>query len=182
MTKNAWYLHTAYLIRRGGLPAWFGLLALALASFFYVFEILPTVDLLAQLRLRQVAVQEQLAKPQGTVVLTPAQQLSSFYNDFPPGSDVSEVLSRVWQIANEQQLTLELGEYAMTHEQGARLDQLRITLPLKGSYSQVRKFAFEILRTQPALSLQSLTVRREKLAQDVVDARVILVLFLKNSS
>jgi Tfp pilus assembly protein PilO len=181
MNGTAWSGRLAYLVRRGGVPAWAGLACLAAALVFFLLVIMPTSDLLAQLNYRKQAAQAQQAKGKAEPVLTPAQQLAVFYKDFPAGSAIPEVLARTYQIAGEQQLALELGEYVMNREQGARLEQFRITLPVKGSYPQVRKFVSEVLLAQPALSLQSLTVRRDKVALDVVDARVVLVLFLERA-
>ena len=171
----------AYLIRRAGVPGCFGALCLLAALVFSVLEVMPATDRLANLELRTVALQERKAQGKGLVVLTPAQQLASFYSGFPPGAAIPDVLARIEQIASEQQMTLELGEYALVREQGARLDQLRITLPVKGSYLQMRKLVAEVLRAQPALSLESLTVRREKVAQDAVDGRIVFLLFLERA-
>ena len=170
-----------YLIRRGGVPGCLGALCLVAALVFFVLEVMPTTDRVANLASRKQALQARKAQGPGLVAHTPAQQLANFYSAFPPGSAIPDVLARIEQIAREQQLELELGEYAMVREPGARLDQLRITLPVKGSYLQIRKLIAEALHTQAALSLESLSVRRAKVAQDAVDGRIVFLLFLEHA-
>jgi Tfp pilus assembly protein PilO len=170
-----------YAVRRGGTPALLGLLSLVVAAFFLGLELMPAQTSLAQLKLKREVVQAEQGKAREVVLLTPAQQLAAFYRDFPADKIIPDVLSQIYKLAHDQQLPLELGEYAMTKLPGTRLDQFRITLPIKGSYLQVRKFVAEVLQAQPALSLQSLTLRREKIAQEGVDARVVLVLFMEHA-
>ncbi len=174
-------LQAFYLIRRGGLPGCLGALCLVAALVFFVLEVMPATDRVANLASRRLALQERKAQGTSLVALTPAQQLARFYRGFPPGSAIPDVLARIEQIATEQQLDLELGDYAMVREPGARLDQLRITLPVKGSYLQIRKLIAEVLHTQAALSLDSLTVRRAKVAQDTGDGRIVFLLFLEHA-
>lgn len=170
-----------YVLRRGGMPAWLGLFCLAAAMGFFVLDVIPATDQLSNLNQRREAALSQKAQSQGAHKLTPAQQLSAFYGGFAKGVTIPDVLAGMHQIATEQQLALEIGEYSMTREQGAGLDQFRITLPVKGSYLQVRKFIAEALVAQPALSLESLSVRREKVAQDAIDGRIVFLLFLEHA-
>ena len=170
-----------YLIRRGGIPGCLGALCLVAALVFFVLDVMPTTDRVANLALRTQALQARKAQGPSLVAQTPAQQLANFYTAFPPRSAIPDVLAHIEQIATEQQLELELGEYTMQREPGARLDQLRITLPVKGSYLQIRKLIAEVLHTQGSLSLESLSVRRAKVGQDVVDGRIVFLLFLERA-
>jgi len=181
MKKSVMQSALLYAVRRGGTPALLGLLGLLAAAIFFVVELMPAESSLTQLKAQYVSGQVEQAQRKDTVVLTPAQQLAAFYRDFPQDKIIPDVLSQVYKVAQNQKLPLELGEYAMTKLPGARLDQFRITLPIKGSYLQLRKFLAEVLQAQPALSLQSLTMRREKIAMDGVDARVVLVLFMEHA-
>ncbi len=181
MSTSAWRGRAAYVVRRGGVPAWLGAGCLLAALVFLGMEVLPASAQLADLRARRVALAAQQARGPGLVVLTPAQQLARFYAGFSGGPAIPDALARLYQIATEQQLALELGEYAITREQGARLDQFRITLPVKGSYLQLRRFISAALLEQPALSLESLSVRREKVAQDMVDGRIVFLLYLEHA-
>jgi hypothetical protein len=163
------------------MPSWLGTVCILAAFVFFVVEVMPASDRLAKFIARAATVKAQQALGQGAIVLSPAQQLAAFYSSFPQGAAIPDVLAGIYQIATEQQLSLEIGEYAMFREQGARLDQFRITLPVKGSYLQVRKFIGEVLHAQPALSLENFAVRREKLAQDAVDGHIVFLLFLEHA-
>ncbi len=171
----------AYLLLRGGWPAWLGLLCLAAVIAYYFLEVLPAFNKLAEVRERKEVLTVQQATIGGTVKRTAPQQLEDFYRDFPVGTSVPDVLAGINQMAMDQQLALEFGEYAMSREQGARLDQLHITLPIKGHYVQVRKFIAEVMIAHPALALEILSVRREKASQDGIEGRVVFSLFVEHS-
>ena len=182
MSAHVWQSRLGYIVRRIGLPGWLGLLSLAAALVFLVIEVLPGVDSLTRIGERVSNAQTRLAYPvnEGGAVLTPAQQLAAFYRDFPRGAKIPDVLARIHDIADEQKLALELGEYALTKTPGSRLDQFRITLPVKGTYPQVRKFAADTLTAIPALSLESLSLRREKVTEGNVEGRIVFLLFLEH--
>ena len=185
MNAGAWQARGTYFLRRIGVPGWLGLLSLAAALAFLLVEALPAADRLARLSQRQATAQARLtqqAAEGGTAALTPSQQLAAFYRDFPQGAKIPDVLARIHDIADEQKLALELGEYALTKAQGGRLDQFRITLPVKGAYPQVRKFAAEALVALPSLSLESLSLRREKVAEGTVEGRIVFLLFLEHGA
>jgi hypothetical protein len=179
-----WQLRVRYFLRRIGVPGWLGTLCLVAALAFLSVQVLPAFDHLATLERRQAAAQAKLAQQAGGpgAILTPAQQLAAFYGDFPQGAKIPDVLARIHDIAEEQKLALELGEYALSKAQGGRLDQFRITLPVKGPYPQVRKFAAEALAELPALSLESLSLRREKVAEGAVEGRIVFLLFVEHDS
>jgi hypothetical protein len=181
MNISAVRTQLVYRIRRGGVPGCLGALCLIAALVFFVLEVIPANNRLENLATRRQSLQDRAAQGAQLVVLTPTQQLASFYSAFPSGTAIPDVLASIAQIATEQQVALELGEYAMLREQGARLDQLRITLPVKGTYLQLRTLIAQALHAQPALSLQSLTVRRGKVAQDAVDGRIVFLLFLEHT-
>jgi Tfp pilus assembly protein PilO len=181
MNFSALRTRIAYLIRRGGWPSWIGLMCLAVMSVVYFAEVLPESSRLSELQLRKDALVAQQSLDGGVVKLTPSQQLAEFYRGFPLGTTIPDVLARINQVAIDQQLALEFGEYAMAREQGGRLDQFRITLPIKGRYVQIRKFIAEVMLAHPSLSLESLSVRREKVAQEMIEGRIVFLLFLEHA-
>ncbi len=181
MSVGAVRTRIAYLLLRGGWPAWLGLLCLAAVIGYCVLEVLPAFNRLAEVRERKEMLTVQQATVGGTVRRSAPQQLEDFYRDFPVGTTVPDVLAGINQIALDQQLALEFGEYSMGREQGARLDQFRITLPIKGHSVQVRKFIAEVMIAHPALALEILSVRREKASQDGIEGRVVFSLFVEHS-
>jgi hypothetical protein len=85
-------------------------------------------------------------------------------------------------MAAAQELSLEVGEYALSQAPEGQLDRYRITLPLKGGYRPLRQFVAQALAAIPALSLESLSLRREQVADAAAEARVVFVLFLERGA
>lgn len=185
MNGVAWQLRAAWLARRIGVPGGTGVATLLGALSLLVVQAIPAVGHLDDLDRQQTAARARLAAPAtqpDAASLTPAQQLAAFYEDFPRGAKIPDVLARINQIAEEEKLALELGEYAFSKAQGGRLDEFHITLPVKGSYPQVRKFAAAALAAHPSLSLESLSLRREKVGEGAVEGRIVFLLFLEHAS
>ncbi|MBI5786539.1 MAG: hypothetical protein HZA64_13885 [Rhodocyclales bacterium] len=174
---------TLYIVRRLGLPGWLGMALLAAALAGLLLVALPAAGHLARLDAQIAADQEKLSNcTAGGAALSPAQRLASFYGEFPTSERVPDELARLFKLAETHKLELDVGEYSFVRAQGGRLDQFRIALPIKGSYPDIRAFAAEVLAAVPALSLESLALRREKVADTVVDGRIVFLLFVEHGT
>ena len=58
----------------------------------------------------------------------------------------------------------------------------QFTLPVRGTYPQIRKFVDGALADVPALSLDSIQFERRKIGDATVDAKLKLVVFLGRGS
>jgi hypothetical protein len=173
-----------YHLARLGWPGWSGLALLFAAIGYLLSVVLPATRELDQLD-RSVARSVAEVKAEqggGTRQLTPSEQLAQFYAAFPKGTTVPDWLGKLNSIAVKQNLSLDVGNYSLVHNQSARLDRFRITLPIKGSYPQVRKFIATALATVPALSLESVAIKRDKVGDGQVEARVEFLLFLEKGA
>jgi len=110
---------------------------------------------------------------------TPAEQLEAFYQPFPASESVPDWLAKIYALADEQQLTLEAGDYVLAHAESGRLDKFTVTLPVRGSYPQLRRFIRAALLTAPALALERIDLKRDNVAQGNVEARIVFLLFLE---
>lgn len=120
--------------------------------------------------------------PERRTPRTPAEQLMAFYQEFPKGATVPDWLEKIYQIAHEQNLDLDVGEYVLTKIQTGRLDQFSIAFPVKGSYPQIRRFINTALTTAPALALDGLYLKRDKVGEGTVDARIVFLLYLEKGA
>ena len=134
-------------------------------------------------QIAQVTSQLESARqtPTRSLPITPAQQLEAFYQPFPPGASVPDWLAKIYALADEQQLVLEAGDYVLNHAETGRLDKFTITLPVRGSYPQLRRFIRAALMTAPALALERIDLKRDNVAQGSVEARIVFLLFLEKS-
>jgi YgiT-type zinc finger domain-containing protein len=110
--------------------------------------------------------------------LSPAQRRERFYNGLPATTEVTQYVERIYAAANAEKLSLMHGEYTGADLPAAGLVRYKITLPLKGSYSQIRRFIAESQKTVPGLALDDVAVSRQSIGEAQVEARVQLSLFL----
>ncbi|NQW81938.1 MAG: hypothetical protein HQ445_12285, partial [Polaromonas sp.] len=65
------------------------------------------------------------------------------------------------------------GEYKLSCDAIARLCRYRVRLPLLGSYLQIRAFVEHSLLAMPLASLDELSLRREAVGSDEVEAGLV---------
>lgn len=172
----------AFRLRRLGLP---GMLALAMiaGTIGYLFAaVLPARAHNEQLerQLAEASTKMQVAGQAATNrQMTPTEQLLAFYQTFPKGVTIPDWLGKIYAIADEQKLDLEIGEYSLVNDKSSHLEQFRITFPVKGAYPQIRKFIGAALATAPALALDSISLKRDKVGDGLVEARIVFLLYLE---
>ena len=171
-----------FALRRLGVPGWLGLVLGIAAVAYLLFVAQPATARREQLDAEIAASHEKLSNCTTGAELSPAQRLASFYGEFPTAERVPDELARLFKFAEAHKIELDVGEYSFVRAQGGRLDQFRITLPIKGSYPDIRAFAAEALEAVPALSLESLALRREKVADSAVDGRVVFLMFVEHGT
>ena len=165
-----------------GWPGVVGLGLLVSIAGFHVSTLAPQQLRLEALReeniqLRQRAKTSASDAPQG-----PAEKLAAFYAFFPPSKSLPDLLERIFASAKRQSLALEHGEYRALKDSVGGLTRYQVTLPVRGSYPQIRKFVDAALAEVPALSLDSIQFERRKIGDATVDAKLKLVVFLGNKS
>jgi hypothetical protein len=87
-------------------------------------------------------------------------------------------LERIYGAAEKNGVALEVGEYRLVQEKGWKLARYQLTLPVKGSYGQVRGFIAQVLTDVPAAALEEIGFRRDTVGTDRIDVRVRLTLYL----
>jgi Tfp pilus assembly protein PilO len=175
-----------YWIGRLGPAGFAGLALLAAAAITYTASIQPLEVQKAQLRAEVDTTKRRLAEAaqqRGELLPVTAQEkLGAFYAKFPERDATPDLLEMIFAAADEQQVVLEEGEYTPGKAKDIGLDTLRINLPVKGSYPQIRKFIAAALAAVPNLALENVVFKREKVDDGSVDAKVTLVLYLGRSA
>lgn len=114
----------------------------------------------------------------GGITLNGAEaQLAEFYGFFAPG-EPSAWLEKIYAAAAKHGLALERGEYRSAPDKTGKLVRYQVTLPLKGSYVQVREFIDDVLTTVPVAALEEVGFKRESVGAANLEARVTFTLFL----
>ena len=163
-----------------------GILGLGLLVFiggFYFSALYPEQLRLADMR-QEIAKarSERSARADAAAPNSPADRLAAFYGVFPKPRDLPDLLEKVFAAAKQQTLKLEQGEYRVVRDNAGGLNQFQLTLPVRGSYPQIRKFVDGALIDVPTLSLDSIQFERQKVGDASVDAKVKLVVYLGQRS
>lgn len=88
-------------------------------------------------------------------------------------------LGRLFDAADKAGLELDQGEYRLTETKDAHLRLYQLSLPVYGSYPEIRAFVAEALNTDPALALIGMQLRRETIETPEIDAMLNFTLFLE---
>jgi hypothetical protein len=114
---------------------------------------------------------QAVAAPEGVA------ELERFYRRFPTLDGLQGELEAVYAHARASRLQLSQGEYRL--EKGPGLAAYRVTLPVRGSYAQLRQFVGHILKEMPTASLDALRFDRKKAGDAQVEAQVRLTIYLR---
>jgi len=107
-----------------------------------------------------------------------AEEIRRFYGLFPPLQELPDQLERVYGFARTANLELLQGEYRLERlTSGMAL--YRITLPIRGSYPQIRRFVDATLRNMPFASLDTLRFERKKVGEPQLEAQVRLTVYFR---
>jgi Tfp pilus assembly protein PilO len=165
---------------------WRGLAGAALLIFalgFAVSSLLPAQRHAAQLKSDVGELRSRLRAvgdgPAGAAVVAPrATQLENFYAFFPHVDTLPDWIGRIHTAAARNGLVLESGDYLLERRKEQRLVQYQVTLPVRGSYGQIRGFVAEVLEKVPAAALEDVVMKRESIAASALEARIRWVIYL----
>ena len=107
-----------------------------------------------------------------------AEELRRFYSLFPPLEKLPDQLERVYGLARAAKLELLQGEYRL-EKPAVGLAFYRITLPLRGTYPQIRQFVAATLKSMPIASLEGLRFERKRVGDTRLEAQVRLTVYFR---
>lgn len=110
---------------------------------------------------------------------TPEEALRVFVDYFPTVATLQDWIERIQAAAATAGVKIERADYKLVPEQAAGLARYQITLPVKGTYPQLRSFVAALLDAVPALALVDIDLKREAISVGTVEARLTLALFLR---
>ncbi len=160
---------------------WTGLAAMAFATLHFVALVLPLQREQATLQAQAQSLEQRLRKGESLTAipeLSAGEQLATFYAFFPSADSSVEWLGRIHAAANEHGLAMPAGEYRLERAGDQRLLRYVVTLPLTGTYAELRGFVASVLADVPAAAVDDIRLRRESAASPQLEARVRISLFL----
>ena len=165
------------LLRRLGIPGVLGIGVLLACAGFWASALKPAEEEFAAQRIALERLQTR-ALYQPASAGGRAEELRRFYNLFPPADRLTEELERLHRMGRAAGLDLAQGEYRL-ERRASGLWAYRITLPVRGSYPQLREFLGALLKDMPIASVEALRFERKRAAETRLDAQVRVTLYVR---
>lgn len=181
MKTLRWY--GARFLTLFGWAGWGGLILLGFGIAFYLGAVKPARLAVEEADVRETTLKRTLVREshraESAVTLTPAAQLAKFYAYFPDVQSIPEWLDRLYAIAIGESVVLAQGEYRLIRDADGKMLRYQITLPVKGSYLQIRSFIVNVLNDLPIVALDDISFRREAIGRAQLEARIKFTLFFR---
>lgn len=113
---------------------------------------------------------------------SPQAALNAFYGFLPPEASAAGQVAAILDAAEANGIEVDRIEYVLTRDRAARLSRYQMTLPLRGTYPDIRYFVIDLLNTMPALAINELSFKREDAHSQGVEARLRLTIYLGRPS
>lgn len=155
------------LVKALGWPGLAGLAALALAVVAVLLG--QRWDAQAAALQAEARVLRTKARPAAAATAAPVS-VQQWQAGLPPSSDRQQRLADLLELAIRLGLSGARTEHRLSASEG--LERLRVTMPVTGSYAQVRRFIGAALAHDPALSLDAIKLRRVSPMSADVDAEL----------
>jgi Tfp pilus assembly protein PilO len=160
-----------------------GILLLAAAVVLHFVRIVTLETEIQTLQAEAGNLQQRLRSGQSLATRpneSTAEQLAAFYSYFPTSDTAPALLGKIHAAAAANGIVLRSGEYKFDRPTDQKLARYQITLPVIGSYSQVRKFVAAVLADVPAAAVDEIQMRRENIASTTLETRIRLSLYLRS--
>ncbi|MGV3581285.1 MAG: type 4a pilus biogenesis protein PilO [Methylophilus sp.] len=186
------YWYVAHYAKKLGIWGLLGLLLIIGSSIFYVSKIPPLHESTEALILAHQVAQSQdndaTTQQEAPLVQNTAEEIAKFYERFPEAERLPEVLATINQLANQQKIVLNSGDYKLNKIKQSNatnhktLTKYEITFPVKGPYTQIRTFVADVLEKLPAIALTDIQMNRESTMDSSVESKLVFTLFVKGEA
>jgi hypothetical protein len=183
--QNGW-LRMRWQAERLGTPGKIGFALFVFSAAFFIAAVLPRRAESSALRVKAEAMQARLkaepAQASGLVdrrkVVYGDEGLQLFYEFFPSFDSTPFWINEVVQSAAEHAVEISGTEYRLVREKDLKLARYEMLVPVRGKYSQVRGFIADALRAVPPMALVDVTIKREGVESELLDANLKFNLYL----
>lgn len=174
-------LHLEYHVKQAGIAGAIGALVLAFVPGYYWTVIRPLQAEADSLTVRYESARILKASGQRAVdaLETREARIRAFHGFFPIREEVPGWMSKIYAAADAEKLPLTRGEYRrVASADGESPVPLRISLPVKGKYDQIRRFLTAALADVPMLALEEVLFQRQNATDVEVEAEIRLILYV----
>lgn len=170
-------------IRRSSRMTMAGVAMIACAAIVHFAALEPLQGRIAQLQHDLASAKKNAKKiadnPERRDIRSIDARFNEFYRYFPPKRSVPDSLRTIYRAADKQAVQLIEGDYKIVPVKGDKLLGYQISLPVRGTYAQIRKFILQVLNDVPTISLDELNFKREAIAEAEVEAKIKLTLYMR---
>lgn len=165
--------------RRAGIAGAIGLFILTLLPGFYWKSIRPVHEETARTLTRIDSASNRAAGAAGAedAPRSRNERIRDFIEFFPERKNVPYWIQKIHTAADKEGIVLERGDYRRPSGEGPVPMPLRITLPVKGSYAQIRRFITATLAEVPTLALDEVSFQRQSARDPRIEAQIRFTLY-----
>lgn len=127
----------------------------------------------ARLQTDADALRSTLRAQRATAVEAPPVTPQQWQANLPPATERQQRLADLLEMGLRAGLASSRTEHRLTLDAASGLERLRISMPVSGGYAQLRRFIGAALEHDPALSLDSLKLRRNTPQAAEVEAELV---------
>jgi Tfp pilus assembly protein PilO len=177
MKPFAWWMRRA--VDRLGWPGGIGLALVIVAVLVYGAMVTAHQSRLAAIKQETTTLKQRIerAAKSGIPESGSVDELKKFYGFFASAT-LTEWLDKLYAAADAEKLVLTQGEYRSVADKSGKLTRYQVTLPVKGSYAQIRRFIDMALIAVPVAALEDVNFKREAIGSAELEARIKFTLFL----
>jgi hypothetical protein len=135
----------------------------------------------ARRRLAIAATHQLVSEHRNLIEGPPPADTAEFDALLVPSPRISNVVQDLFNEADDHNVELLGGTYSTQQDPVGGFGRYVVVMPMKGEARDVRQFVLSALTEQPALAVQRLQLRRERVSDGIVNAQVDWVLFTRPS-
>ena len=165
-----------FLTRRAGVAGAIGLFILTLLPGVYWMSIRPVYE---EIVLTEARIESAGNKAPGAEEAPRSrnERIRAFVEFFPERKGVPYWIQQIHAVADQEHIILERGDYRRPTTEGPLPTPLKITLPVKGSYTQIRRFVTATLAEVPTLALDEISFQRQSARDSKIEAQIRFTLY-----
>jgi Tfp pilus assembly protein PilO len=109
------------------------------------------------------------------------KELGNLFDSLPGEENVTDILAMIYSVAEASKIEIKQAEYQLDDKSKQSMEY-RIVFPVQGEYANIRFFVFRVLSDHPAIALDQINFKRDKVNDSLLKAEIKFSLFLKPSN
>ncbi|MCB5187948.1 type 4a pilus biogenesis protein PilO [Methylobacillus caricis] len=168
---------------QAGKLGWQGVTGLGLLGLSLIASIAllwPRARALEQLETDVAMMHQAMPRHQGQWIdRSPQASINTFYQFLPRENEATTLLAQVIEAAEQHGLIAEKVDYTLSRNNAANFSKYQMTLPVRGHYVDIRSFISHVLNTIPSSALNDISLKREDIQSEEVEAKLRFTLYLQ---